>query len=324
MTRYAFLLLGVLTSGNLISQSRITDSLTYQTDSSYQLTVAFEKAKKADKNAAYPVVTSTNLKEMKLYKTGNNKQLDKIVYLPKPKNRNKSVVVFIFGGGWRSGSAEMNHHLALALVENGYTVVLPNYPLSTHVQYPAALYKLKHDIAFIRYNAKKWKVHPDKIAVGGFSAGGMLASLLATSSAGMYADERIHSNERSIVNALINIDGTLSFVHPEGGEGDDSEKLSAATMWLGYKKADNYKLWEEASPLTHANEKTPPTLFINSNIDRMHAGREDYKKILDRYHIYHEQKTFDTPLHHFPFFEPWFTPMVNTMDHFLQKVFRLK
>lgn len=324
MARYMFLLFGVLIAGTLMSQDKITDSLTYRTDSSYQLAVAFEKAKKADQRAAYPVVTPMNLKKMMRYVNGNNKQLDKIVYLPKPKNRNQVVLMFIFGGGWRSGSAEMNHHLALALVEKGYTVVLPNYPLSTHALYPAPLYKLKQDIVFIRRNAKKWKINPDKIAIGGFSAGGMLAALLATTGTGAYLNEQVQSSNDVKVNALINIDGTLSFIHPESGESDDSGKISAAAMWLGYKKTDHYQLWKQASPLTHADENTPPALFINSNISRMHAGREDYKKILDRYHIYHEQKTFDISLHHFPFFEPWFTPIVDTMDQFLRKVFGLK
>ena len=124
-----------------------------------------------------------------------------------------------------------------------------------------------------------------------------------------------------MVNAVIDIDGTLSFVHPESGEGDDSKKTSAATYWFGYSKKENPELWTQASPLTHAGKTTPPTLFINSSIERMHAGRNDYIKILTENNIYTEVKTFENSPHHFCLMEPWFTPTVKYIDEFLKKVF---
>ncbi|HRH60161.1 MAG TPA: hypothetical protein PL045_06295, partial [Chitinophagaceae bacterium] len=127
------------------------------------------------------------------------------------------------------------------------------------------------------------------------------------------ADDNIH--------AVIDIDGTLSFVHPESGEGDDSKRISAATNWFGYAKKDNYELWKEASPLTHAGKNTPPTLFINSTVARMHAGREDYIKVLNENNIYSEVQSFENSPHSFCLFEPWFTPTVNYVNAFLKKVF---
>jgi len=113
----------------------------------------------------------------------------------------------------------------------------------------------------------------------------------------------------------------LSFVHPESGEGDDSKRTSAATNWFGYPKKDNYALWEQASSLTHAGKHTPPTLFINSSVDRMHAGREDYIKILNQYNTYSEVKSFEGAPHSFCLFDPWFEPTVKYIDEFLKKVF---
>jgi pectinesterase len=124
------------------------------------------------------------------------------------------------------------------------------------------------------------------------------------------------------VHAVVDIDGTLSFTHPESGEGDDSKKISAATWWLGYAKKDSLALWEEASPLTHAGPHTPPTLFINSSVARMHAGRDDYIKILDQYKIYSEVKTFENAPHSFCLFDPWFQPTVTYIDDFLKRVLK--
>jgi pectinesterase len=82
-------------------------------------------------------------------------------------------------------------------------------------------------------------------------------------------------------------------------------------------------LWEEASPLAYVSKNTPPTLFINSSVERMHAGRTDYLKVLNENHIYSEVKTFSDAPHSFPLFDPWFEPTVKYIDEFLKKVFPL-
>jgi pectinesterase len=130
-----------------------------------------------------------------------------------------------------------------------------------------------------------------------------------------------NSNTLSQVNAVIDIDGTLSFVHPESSEGDDSKKMSAGTYWFGYSKKENPKLWEAASPLSYVSAATPPTLFINSSVARMHAGRDDYRKVLDENGIYSEVHEFDNSPHSFCLFNPWFDPTIQYIDGFLTKVF---
>jgi pectinesterase len=45
---------------------------------------------------------------------------------------------------------------------------------------------------------------------------------------------------------------------------------------------------------------------------------------LNQYNIYSEVKTFEGAPHSFPFFNPWFQPMVETIDGFVKKVFEAK
>jgi pectinesterase len=123
------------------------------------------------------------------------------------------------------------------------------------------------------------------------------------------------------VNAVVDMDGILSFTHPESGEGDDSKRTSAATYWFGYPKKGYEKIWETGSSLNYVSKSTPPTLFLNSSVDRMHAGREDYIKMLNGFNTYTEVHTFDGAPHGFPLFDPWFEPVVNYIDGFLKKVF---
>jgi hypothetical protein len=67
-------------------------------------------------------------------------------------------------------------------------------------------------------------------------------------------------NIQDLVNAVIDLDGTLAFIHPESGEGDDSKKTSSATYWFGYSKTENPDLWKQAAPLTHVGNIARPSV----------------------------------------------------------------
>ncbi len=257
------------------------------------------------------------------YCSVNNRNLMIDAFIPKQSSSKKIAVIMIHGGGWRSGNRTQHYSLAESLAHLGYVCFTPEYRLSTEALFPAAVYDIKAAIRWVRVNASNYNVDTSKIVIAGFSAGGELAAFMATTGnmplfEGCQCNMGISTN----VNAFIDIDGILSFVHPESGEGNDSRgKISAATYWFGYNKKENPGLWMAASPLTYVSNRTPPTLFLNSSVARMHAGRNDYIKALNNYNIYTEVHNFDDAPHSFPLFYPWFDPMVNYMDRFLKKVF---
>jgi acetyl esterase/lipase len=86
----------------------------------------------------------------------------------------------IHGGGWRSGDRSHNNTLAGRLAAKGFVAIPVEYRLSTEALYPAAVHDVKAAIRWIRANAKKYGVDPNRIAVLGFSAGGQLAALVGT------------------------------------------------------------------------------------------------------------------------------------------------
>lgn len=242
-----------------------------------------------------------------------------------PKQRNKTplpAILIIHGGGWRSGDKTLHHPLAQRLASLGYVCFTPEYRLSTEALYPAAVYDIKSALRWINRNAKEFNIDVSKIAVAGHSAGGELAAFMgATNGNSLFEGSGGNSKHSSHVDAVIDMDGLLAFIHPESGEGDDSKRISAATNWFGYSKKENPDLWKQGSPLSYAGRNTPPTLFINSAVDRMHAGREDYIKILNGYTIYTEVKSFENSPHSFCLFDPWFEPTVKCIDDFLKKIF---
>ncbi len=306
------------------SKAQSTAGITGVPDTSFTIAKEYAKLKKN-----YPDIKianefrSTSVKEKRniTYCTIGKRKLMLDVFYPSSKNKEKqNAIMIIHGGGWRSGNRMQHHPLAQRLADLGYVCFTPDYRLSTEALYPAAVLDLKTALRWIRAHAKEYNIDTSRIVIAGFSAGGQLAAFLGTTmSNAAFEGNACNLTFSSNVQAVVDIDGTLSFVHPESGEGDDSKKTSAATYWFGYSKKDNLKLWEEASPLNHVSKNTPPTLFINSSVVRMHAGRDDYIKILNSYKIYTEVKTFEGAPHSFPLFEPWFEPTVQTIDRFLKK-----
>ena len=215
--------------------------------------------------------------------------------------------------------------MARKLAELGYVCFTPEYRLSPEAIYPAGVYDIKSVIRWVRKNANKYNIDETKIVAAGHSAGGELAAMMgATNNMNEFEGDGCNKNNSSHINAVIDIDGLLAFIHPESGEGDDSRGISAATAWFGSSKTENPDLWKKGSPLTHVGPQTPPILFLNSSVNRMHAGREDFISVLDQYGIYSEVKTFIGSPHSFPLFDPWFDSTVQIMDAFLNKVFEKK
>lgn len=309
----------------LASHAQSTSGLTGKPDTSYTLYSAFTATVKTHPQTRYvdakPKVAVTAVKNISYTSAGSRKlQLD--AFYPKEKNKaNHIILLIIHGGGWRSGNRSQHHQLAEQLAGLGYTCFTPGYRLSTEALFPAAVYDLKAAIRWAKVHAKEYGGDSSRMVALGFSAGGELAAFLGVTGNMPLFEGADPAKVSTTVKAVVDIDGILSFTHPESGEGDDSKRTSAATYWFGYPKKGNEKLWEAASSLSYTGPSTPPTLFLNSGVDRMHAGREDYIKVLDRYHIYHETHTFDNAPHSFCLFEPWFTPTVQYIDGFLKKIF---
>lgn len=314
-------------AGNLAAQS--WPGLTGIPDTSYNTNAAYRNSKKSNPETQfveeYHPSTIKEKKDIVYCTIGERKLLLDAFYPNRKAKAKRTAIIIIHGGGWRSGNRTQHYPLAQHLADLGYACFTPEYRLSTEALYPAAVYDVKAAIRWVKENAKKYSIDTNKISVLGFSAGGQLAALTGnTNGNALFEGSGGGSKYSSNVQAIVDIDGTLSFVHSESGEGDDSKRVSAATNWFGASKKDNPALWEQASPLTWAGKNSAPTLFINSSVDRMHAGRNDYLKILYQNNIYTEVQKFDNSPHHFCLFNPWFEPTVKYIDDFLKKVFTNK
>jgi len=315
---------GMLSFQNLNAQ--YLKGLTNVRDTSYNTKADFKKTLKYfPKTTIVPEMHFENVKQKNdiTYCSYGKRKMKLDVFFDKNVSQKQTAIIIIHGGGWRSGNRQQHHPMAQKLASLGYVCFTPEYRLSTEALFPAAVYDVKAAIRWVRKNAAKYNVNPNQIVTLGFSAGGELAAFMGTTgNMPLFEGVVTNSDSQSQVNAVVDIDGTLSFVHPEGGEGDDSKKISAGTYWFGYSKKDNPKLWEAASPLSYVSATTPPFIFINSAVARMHAGRDDFRKVLEQNGIYSEVHEFENSPHSFCLYNSWFEPTIQYIDSFLKKVFK--
>ncbi|PTB97308.1 esterase [Marivirga lumbricoides] len=293
----------------------------YPRDTSYNIRSAYLKIKKN-----HPHVTPIQPlklggiqveKEVVYADIGRDLTLD-IFYPKRSSEKGYPGVLLIYGGGWSSGEKANQIPMAQKLAAAGYVAVVADYRLSPEAQYPAAMHDLKAAIRWMRTNSEKYSLNQAKIAVLGCSAGAQLATLLGTTGDLEKWEGSIGvTDQTTSVQAIINIDGIVSFIHPEA-----SSEGEYAAKWLGGYKDEVPEVWQEASPLEYVNGNTPPTLFINSSQPRFHAGRDDMVKLLDKYHIYSEVHTLEDSPHSFWLVHPWFEPTYEFTVKFLDKVLK--
>ena len=254
-------------------------------------------------------------KENIIYKEINDSKLKLDVYFPSDyNNKTFPAVLLIHGGGWLTGGKENQRIMAQNLALKGYVAITVSYRLGLKAKYPAAINDIKDAIVWVKKHSKKYHINQGKIAVLGASSGAQLATLVGvTPNSGMYSSHPKVSNE---IQAIINIDGIVSFIHPNAEEG------TMASIWLGGSKESNFNKWKEASPLEYVNKNSPPTIFLNSSMDRFHAGRDEFVKILKEHKIYYEIHTLADAPHSFWLVQPWFTQALNYVVPFLDKIFK--
>ena len=253
-------------------------------------------------------------KENIVYKKLSGKRnLHVSVYRPDNK-QTYPVVLMIHGGGWNSGSPDMQKSLALNLAKKGFVTVTVEYRLISEALYPAGVEDLNDAVRWLHDNATKYNFDKNKIAVSGCSAGGQLAALIGT------------KNQDKLIKAVVNMDGISTFIEPETVNRsqkarEDNAKMPVDALWLGGTYRERPEMWEDASALYWVNENSAPVCFINSSIPRFHNGRDKHVKKLDSLGIYSEVHEFENTPHTFWHFHPWHLSTVNYAVNFLWKIF---
>lgn len=204
------------------------------------------------------------------------------IYLPNEGEGPFKVIVAIHGGGFLVGDkADGDMNAQLQGLRRGYAVASVNYRLSPEAKFPAQINDVKAAIRFLRANAQKYNLNPDKMAAWGASAGGNLASLAGTTGDAKKLDDLSLGNEAqsSRVQAVVDWFGPIDFLtmDAQNKESGISEKVQGVQVHdtpdsmegklLGAQPSKAPNLSRAASPESYITSDDPPFLIQHGTLD---------------------------------------------------------
>lgn len=204
------------------------------------------------------------------YGTGSGHPLH--VDIARPKETPKELmpaVLTIHGGGWAGGTHR--GYLPFGLVKQGYVVAAVEYRLSGEAPWPAQIEDCKAAVRWLRANAAKYQVDPNRIGCMGSSAGGHLVACLGTLDRpeleGKGGNEGVSSKVQAVVDEAGPTDFTPAARPAVGTLSKDGKDHPALVKLFGGTYAEKASVWDMASPALHAKAGDPPFLVIHGEAD---------------------------------------------------------
>lgn len=205
-----------------------------------------------------------------VFGTGGGRELHAEILMPKePPKEPMPAVLLIHGGGWAGGS-HLGYY-APWLVEKGYFTAAIEYRLSGEAKWPAQIEDCKLAVRWLRANAAKFHVNPDRIGVMGHSAGGHLVACLGTMGGVKELEGQGGcAGVSSRVQAVVDQCGPAEFT-PEAlpAVGTNRTDHPGLIKLFGGTYAEKTDAWRQASPALHAGADAPPFLIIHGENDRL-------------------------------------------------------
>jgi acetyl esterase/lipase len=224
------------------------------------------------------------------YGTGGGRDLLLDILRPDaPLEPARPLVIWVHGGGWREGERAPSPNGPLAA--HGFVTVSISYRFSQEAIFPAQIHDVKAAIRFLRANAARWGIDPDRIGIWGHSAGGHLAALAAVSAGAPELEgEGGNPGVSSAVQAAVPMSPPTDFTVDwyAGSEFPPHEAYAAVVELLGGEPGKSPEVNARArmaSPNQLATPNAAQMLVVHGTLDDLvpvSQGRMLVETLLDR------------------------------------------
>lgn len=182
------------------------------------------------------------------------------------------VIAYIHGGAWRAGNKRGGVGRIARFVETGrYACVSIGYRLSQEAIWPAQIHDCKAAIRWLRGNAEKYGLNPDRIAVWGHSAGGHLVAMLGVSHgvADLEGTLGKYTKVSSKVHCVVDCFGPTDFLRMGDFPStmDHMAPDSPESKLVGGPVKEKKEAVRSASPITHVTRDDAPFLMLHGDQD---------------------------------------------------------
>ncbi len=192
------------------------------------------------------------------------------------------LLIWVHGGAWLGGSKD-GQNPALQFLTKSYAVASINYRLSQHAVYPAQIEDCKAAVRYLRANAAKYRLNPDRFGAWGASAGGHLVALLGTTGdvkelEGSGGNPGASSRVQAVCDYFGPVDFTTmnSMTVVKGPIDHDSPTAPEAKL-IGGPVQENRDKSAKANPVTFITKDDPPFLILHGDKDPLVPhGQSEY------------------------------------------------
>lgn len=189
------------------------------------------------------------------------------LYLPKGTGP-WPLVVYVHGGAFRAGDKA---RFPTEPLELGYALTSVNYRLSGDAPAPAQIVDCKTAVRWLRANAARYRLDPERFAAWGESAGGNLVALLGTTGGVAELETGAHRDVSSRVQAVVDLFGPTDFLQmdahrlPDGMVHDaaDSPESVLVRGPIQERKAEVARV----NPITYVSDDDAPFLIVHGDRD---------------------------------------------------------
>ena len=211
------------------------------------------------------------------YKTVDGVALKLYIFNPapaQPDSHRRPAIVFFFGGGWTSGSPSQFQRCCAYLAARGMVAITADYRVASrhHVPAVACVRDAKSAIRWVRAQATRLGIDPQRIAAGGGSAGGHLAAAVALVPGLEEAGEDPHIS--SVPNALVLFNPALVLA-PFANLNDERLQTLLTVDRCGIEPV-------RISPIHHVRAGAPPTIIFHGQADTTvpYASTEAFDRVM--------------------------------------------
>jgi len=182
------------------------------------------------------------------------------MHYPKTMSGPTPILVYVHGGSWSGGDKNDWHGMmdVPELISRGYLVASVDYRHAPEWKFPTQIEDVKCAIRFLRANAARFNLDPNKIGAWGHSAGGHLVSMLGVTDVGAgFEGEGGYLNQSSRVQAAVDLCGRADLI------GMPEDKAASVFGVTG----NSVHLLQHSSPVTFVTKDDPPFLILHGEKD---------------------------------------------------------
>ena len=218
------------------------------------------------------------------------------VYDPEP-GRVKPAFIYLHGGGWTFMSLDTHDRLMREYsARAGMAVIGVDYALSPEAKFPVALDQVVAAARYVADHADEFMIDPQRIAIGGDSAGGNLA---------ITACIRLRDDSDGIIRAMVLNYAVLdrhSSGHARTHLGSPGNVLTYDEMegfWRNYLREDDDPLQPLVSPLRANLRGLPPTLLVVPEFDLLAEQSQQLARRLQSANVWGKLAIYRGAVHSF-------------------------